>query len=159
MPTNQLPYNPEAEAALLGCLIVDELVQGDILESLYDEDFYLETHRVILAAMKRVFGARKAVDTVTLTDELSKNGNLEKAGGLQTITDLSNNLPSTANYKEYLSIVKRDAMNRSLMRKTAGKVPKSGTPSTLRSGRSTKFPNKRTDPASWDFRTALRCRK
>lgn len=116
MPTNQLPYNPEAEAALLGCLIVDELVQGDILESLYDEDFYLETHRVILAAMKRVFGARKAVDTVTLTDELSKDGNLEKAGGLQTITDLSNNLPSTANYKEYLSIVKRDAMNRSLMR-------------------------------------------
>lgn len=113
---HQLPHNIDAEAALLGCLIIDADVQGDILESLREEDFYQESHRLILNAMKEIFASRKTVDTVTLTDRLRNNGTLERAGGLQTIIDLVDNTPSAANYKEYLAIVRRDAVNRSLIR-------------------------------------------
>ncbi len=116
MPTNQMPHNIDAEAALLSCLILDENVQTDVLEQLSEEDFYQQSHRLVLAAMKRIFADRKTVDVVTLTDRLERDGTLEKAGGLQAVTELASFTPSSANYKQYLSIVKRDAVNRSLIR-------------------------------------------
>ncbi len=116
MPNNQMPHNLDAEAALLGCLIMDEEVQADILEGLREEDFYRESHRIILAAMKQIFADRKTVDTVTLTDELTREGMLERAGGIQSISDLATVTPSAANYKQYLDIVRRDSINRALIR-------------------------------------------
>ncbi len=116
MPNNQMPHNLDAEAALLGCLLIDESVQSEILESLREEDFYQESHRLILSAMKSVLGGHKTVDVVTLTDRLDRDGNLARAGGLQAITDLSENTPSAANYKQYLAIVRRDSVNRALIR-------------------------------------------
>ncbi len=115
-PNNQMPHNIDAEAALLGCLLMDEAVQGDILESLRTEDFYRESHRLILEAMKKIFAGRKTVDTVTLLDQLTRDGTLERAGGLQAVNDLATITPSTANYKQYLDIVRRDAVNRALIR-------------------------------------------
>lgn len=116
MPSNQMPHNLDAEAALLGCLLIDESVQSEILESLREEDFYQESHRLILAAMKSVVGSHKTVDVVTLTDRLDRDGTLTRAGGLQAVTDLSENTPSAANYKQYLAIVRRDSVNRALIR-------------------------------------------
>ncbi len=116
MAIQQMPHNLEAEAALLGCLIMDESVQTEILESLSEDDFYQESHRVILSAMKKVVGDRKVIDVVTLTDRLDHDGTLQQAGGLQTISELSSSLPSTANYRQYFDIVKRDSINRALIR-------------------------------------------
>ncbi len=116
MPNNQMPHNLDAESALLGCLILDEGVQTDILESLREEDFYQEAHRLMLVAMKKIFAAHRTVDVVTLTDQLDRDGTLERAGGLQAVTELAENTPSAANYKQYLAIVRRDSVNRALIR-------------------------------------------
>ncbi len=116
MANNQMPHNLDAEAALLGCILIDGDVQADILEALREDDFYQESHREILRAMKAVFGKRKPIDLVTLTDELDRDGSLSRAGGLQYITDLSQLAPSAANYKQYFDIVRRDSVNRSLIR-------------------------------------------
>ncbi len=116
MPTNQMPHNLDAEAALLGCILIDGDIQTDVLESLKVEDFYQESHREILAAMKTVYGARKPVDVVTLTDQLDRDGKLARAGGLAYITELAQVVPSAANYDTYLKIVRRDSINRALIR-------------------------------------------
>ncbi len=116
MPNNQMPHNIDAERALLGCILLDESVQSELLETLREEEFYEEGHRLILTAMKEVYTGRKTVDLVTLTDRLDRNGTLERAGGLQAITELSYLTPSASNYKQYLEIVRRDAVNRSLIR-------------------------------------------
>ena len=114
--TNILPNNLEAEQALLGCLLIDNDTQTDILDKLTEEDFYQESHKLIIGAMKRVFNARKPVDMVTLSDELENLQSLESAGGLTYITDLAKITPSAANYRYYLEIVKRDSVNRKLIR-------------------------------------------
>lgn len=114
--TNQMPHNLDAEASLLGCILIDADIQSDLLERLKEEDFYQESHREILTAMKAVYGGRKPVDIVTLTDRLERDAKLERAGGLQYITELAQITPSAANYKEYYSIIRRDAVNRSLIR-------------------------------------------
>lgn len=114
--TNVLPNNLEAEQALLGCLLIDNDTQSEILDRLSEEDFYQESHRLIIGAMKVVFNARKPVDVVTLADELEKANALEKAGGLTYITDLAKITPSAANYRSYFEIVRRDSINRKLIR-------------------------------------------
>ena len=114
--TNILPNNLEAEQALLGCLLIDNDTQTEVLDKLSEEDFYQESHKLIIGAMKSVFNARKPVDIVTLADQLETDNALEKAGGITYITDLAKITPSAANYKSYLDIVKRDSINRKLIR-------------------------------------------
>ena len=114
--SNILPNNLEAEQALLGCLLIDNETQTDILDKLTEEDFYQESHQLIIGAMKSVFNARKPVDLVTLADELENEKCLDKAGGLTYITDLAKITPSAANYKSYFEIVKRDSVNRKLIK-------------------------------------------
>ncbi len=111
-----MPHNTDAEAALLGCIINDGDVQTDILEGLREEDFYSEKHRIILRAMKAIFAARMPVDVVTLADRLEHDGNLDSAGGVSYLTDLTQLLPSSANYRQYAEILRRDSVNRELIR-------------------------------------------
>ena len=111
-----MPNNLEAEQALLSCLLIDNEILSEVLEQLEDKDFYQESHRYILSAMKMVYNERKPVDIVTLCDRLDSDGNLEKVGGISYVTELAQITPSAANYKHYLDIVKRDSVNRSLIR-------------------------------------------
>ena len=116
MANNQMPHNIEAEAALLGCLIIDAEIQSELLETLTDEDFYQDSHKEIVNAMRAIYGARKTVDVVTLCDRLEKDGALARAGGIAYITELAQITPSSANYKQYYEIIHRDSIARKLIR-------------------------------------------
>ena len=111
-----LPYNLEAEQSLLGCLLVDQEIQLDVISRLKESDFYTEAHKLILNAMKDVARGNKPVDIVTLADMMEKNATLEKAGGMSYITTLARSMPSSANYEYYLQIVRRDGTLRRIIR-------------------------------------------
>ena len=115
-PVNTMPYNRDAEMALLGCLLIDSEIASEILEKLTEDDFYQESHKYVLRAMQRVFNNRKPVDLVTVSDELESEGSLEKAGGIVYLTELTQITPSAANYKSYHEIIQRDSVNRKLIR-------------------------------------------
>ena len=74
--TNTMPYNRDAEMALLGCLLIDNEIASELVEKLSEDDFYQESHKFILRAMRKVFNDRKPVDLVTVSDELDSEGNL-----------------------------------------------------------------------------------
>ena len=86
MAVNQMPHNLDAEAALLGCILIDGDVQPELLERLKEQDFYQPSHQDIFAAMRKIFDARKTIDLVTLTDVLDRDGKLDKIGGIQYVT-------------------------------------------------------------------------
>ena len=65
---NTMPYNRDAEMALLGCLLIDNEIASELVEKLAEEDFYQESHQYIIRAMRRVFSERKPVDLVTVSD-------------------------------------------------------------------------------------------
>lgn len=111
-----MPHSTDAESALLGCIIIDNELQTGVIETLDEEDFYLEAHKYVIRAMRRVFEGKKPVDIVTLSDELEKSGELERAGGIAYLTEMAQSVPSAANYKSYLDIVRRDSTNRKLIR-------------------------------------------
>ena len=62
--TNVMPHNRDAEMALLGCMLIDNETAADIVEPLKEEDFYQESNRYVLTAMKHVFSSRKPIDLV-----------------------------------------------------------------------------------------------
>lgn len=113
---NIMPNNLDAEQALLGCMLIDNEILAEVLDGLDKNDFYHESHQNILAAMKLVFAERKPVDIVTLCDKLESEKNLDKAGGVTYVSELAQITPSAANFRFYLDIVKRDSINRSLIR-------------------------------------------
>lgn len=66
--------------------------------------------------MKQVYYEHKPLDMVTLADKLDNEGNLTKVGGLEYLTDLTTAVPSSANYNHYFEIIRRDSVNRKLIR-------------------------------------------
>ena len=111
-----VPHNIEAEQSLLGCLLFDREIQLEVMPSLVVDDFYAESHKHIFEAMDSIYKSNNAIDLVTVCDELEKNALLNEAGGISYVTQLTNMIPSAANYKYYLDIVKRDGVLRKLIR-------------------------------------------
>ena len=113
---NTMPNNLDAEQALLGCMLIDNEILPELTDLLDENDFYQDSHKYIISAIKQTFSERKPVDIVTLSDKLESEGNLQKAGGIAYLTELVQVTPSAANYKFYFDIVRRDSVNRNLIR-------------------------------------------
>ena len=115
----EMPHSLEAEQALLGCLLLDTRIQVEVAAFLKEEDFFAESHKHIFHAMLEIVRMNQPVDLVTLSDMLEKLGTLTQAGGIQYIAELTNVIPSSANYRRYLDIVTRDSLLRKLIKGSA----------------------------------------
>ncbi|MBQ8197106.1 MAG: replicative DNA helicase [Clostridia bacterium] len=124
-----MPHSLEAEQALLGCLLLDTKVQVEIAAFIKEQDFFAESHQYIFSAMNELIKANQPVDLVTLTDLLEKKGMLEQAGGINYIAELTNVMPSSANYQRYFDIVMRDSMMRKLIKGSANIIEQCKTSS------------------------------
>ncbi|MDD4899023.1 MAG: replicative DNA helicase [Candidatus Omnitrophica bacterium] len=109
------PQNLDAEMAVLGSLLIDEEAISVSLETLKSDSFYKDSHRKIYEAIIDLFNANKAVDIITLTDELKRTGQLEAVGGLSFLTALANSVPTAANISHYVRIVREKSILRSLI--------------------------------------------
>ena len=110
-----MPNNLDAEQAILGCLLIDNECQTELMYLVKTEDFYTEAHKSIFDAMLKVFQRNVPIDFITLTEELEREGKINAIGGLDYISFLSNVVPSAANYKYYADIVKSNALRRQLI--------------------------------------------
>jgi len=115
MEAKMLPHNLDAEQALLGCLLIDEKVPLTVFSEVSSEDFYSNAHKQIFEAMLDVYKKNMPIDFVTITDELDNLGVLNEVGGVTYITSLTNSVPSSANFKHYEELIKRDSMLRKLI--------------------------------------------
>src|SRR5215208_3979639 len=76
------PSNTDAEEAVLGSVLIDHESLGKVAAFLRQEDFYRERNGTIYAAMLALYERREPVDYMTLSDELSRAGQLEAVGGI-----------------------------------------------------------------------------
>ncbi len=115
LPERVPPQNIEAEQAVLGAMLIKKEAIVEVQEILQPDDFYREAHRIVYEAMLELSGNDEAVDLVTLTEQLRKNEQLEKIGGLPFITQLANAVPTAANVGYHAKIVKEKAELRNLI--------------------------------------------
>lgn len=109
------PHSPEAEQGVIGCCMLEAALLGDVQQKLDPEAFYDLRHREIYNAALRLYTAKKAVDLITLSDELKMADMLDKVGGLSYVMTLPNTVPSAANLSYYLEIVREKWMLRRLL--------------------------------------------
>jgi hypothetical protein len=109
-----LPHNLEAERAVLGAILLDNHALDAAVERLRSEDFFLSQHRQIFQRMIQLGEKQQAIDTVTLMEDLGSRGELEAAGGVAYLSQLTDGLPRATNVEHYARIVKEKALLRSL---------------------------------------------
>lgn len=110
-----MPHSIEAEQSVLGAMLINNEAPLEIMSILISEDFYSAANKLIFERMNELFKSNKPIDFVTLTDYLDKNGELDSVGGIDYLTNLTNSVPSAANFKFYVDIVRRDSLLRKLI--------------------------------------------
>lgn len=118
---NLPPHNIEAEKGVIsGVLLDSEVMWIYDADKLGFKDFYQKEHSYIYEAIQQLWTARKTIDVVTLSDQLSKNGNLDVIGGVNYLYDLSTFLFSTQPCGEYSKIVKEKSLLRQVLKTCQG---------------------------------------
>ena len=113
------PHNEEAEASVLGAiLLTEQALDGVLLEvGLRPADFYRPRHQLIFGAMIRLKekAEPEAVDALTVSEELRRADELEKAGGESYVKSLPAVVPALGAVLDYARIVKEHALLRSIL--------------------------------------------
>jgi replicative DNA helicase len=111
----KLPYSYESEASVLGAIIIDTNALVKIADKITTDDFYEERHQKIFNAISDLYEARKAIDVLTISNQLKAKGALDEVGGASYITELTNFVPTAAHVESYATIVVEKAVRRRLM--------------------------------------------
>ncbi len=110
-----LPHSIEAEQCVLGCAFIDQDASFNIMSTLKEDDFYSQTHKIIFAAMFKLYCSNVPTDFVTVTSNLEQSGLLDSVGGVDYLSTLTNVIPSASNYAHYVEIVKNNSVLRQLI--------------------------------------------
>ncbi len=109
------PQNLDAEASLLGSLIIDSDSFVKIADQINPDDFYNDQHRLIFSAMRSLHDKRSPIDILTLSEQLKNNDQLERVGGASYLTELTNFVPTAAHLEQYAQIVADKSVRRRLI--------------------------------------------
>src|SRR3990167_3646572 len=109
------PQSSDAEASLLGGLIIDSDAFIKVADNLKPEDFFNEQHRRIFASMRKLFDKHRPIDILTLSEQLKSNGDLEIIGGAGYLTELTNYVPTASHVEDYAEIVAEKSIRRRLI--------------------------------------------
>jgi replicative DNA helicase len=110
------PNNPEAEASLLGAILIDADALVKIADSISADDFYDQRHRRIYEAIAQLYERRSPIDVLTLADQLKNNSALDLVGGASYLTELTNFVPTATHVEQYAEIVSQKALRRRLIK-------------------------------------------
>ena len=111
------PHNIEAEKWVIsGALMDSETVWIFEWDGIVPGDFYQKEHSMIYEAIAQLWNDKKTIDVVTVSDQLSKNGNLESVWGIDYLYELSAFLISTSPCVEYSKIVKEKSLLRQILK-------------------------------------------
>jgi len=109
------PHDLLAEQSALGGMLLSKDAVADVVEGVRAEDFYLPKHEVIFAAILDLYSHGEPTDVIAVTDELTKSGSLQRAGGAEYLHTLTGLVPTAANAGYYAQIVAERAVLRRLV--------------------------------------------
>ncbi len=112
------PQDLAAEQSVLGGMLLSKDAIADVIEVLRGNDFYRPAHETVYEAILDLYGRGEPADAVTVSDELTKRGELSQIGGPAYLHTLLSSVPTAANAGYYARIVRERAVLRRLV--TAG---------------------------------------
>ncbi|MCE5340935.1 MAG: replicative DNA helicase [Planctomycetaceae bacterium] len=122
LTSRTMPESLEAEAAVLGSMILDPQCIGLVVQKLTSSAFYRIEHQMIFEAVISLWDRKSdTFDLLLLRDELKNRKQLEEVGGPEYLVKVAEAVPSAANVEHYVQIVKDKQMMRELI-SAAGEV-------------------------------------
>lgn len=109
------PQNLEAEASVLGSILLEGSLLEVITDQLAPQDFYRQTHGTIYETMIKLFELGEPIDVLTVANKLEESKQLESIGGAAYLAELAGSVPTTANFTSYSEIVSKKATLRRLI--------------------------------------------
>jgi replicative DNA helicase len=109
------PHSIESEQAVLGGLLLDTTAWDQVADMVRSKDFYRPDHALIFEAIATLAGEGKPCDVITISEQLQKIGELEKAGGLAYLGTLAHDTPTAANVRAYAELVRERSLLRQLI--------------------------------------------
>ena len=113
------PQNIEAEATVLGALLIDKNAIFRVSDMLLPEDFYSPQHERIYKAVLGLYEKRQPIDVLSLTTYLKERDALAEVGGSTYLAELTNRVSSASHVQHYAQIVKQKKVMRDLVRASA----------------------------------------
>jgi replicative DNA helicase len=109
------PQDVHAEQSVLGGMLLSKDAIAEAAERLKAEDFYRPAHEIIYGAIIDLFSRGEPVDAITVADEMTKRGTLQRVGGPAYLHDLIQSVPTAANVGYYATIVAERSLLRQLV--------------------------------------------
>lgn len=110
-----LPNDMQAEQSVLGGMLLSQDAVADVFEYIGSHDFYAPKHELIFSSIYALYGRGEPTDVITVTAELTRTGNLVRAGGADYLHSLTSVVPTAANAGFYAKIVQEKAVLRRLV--------------------------------------------
>ena len=99
------PQDLQAEQSVLGGMLLSKDAIADVVEVLRSRDFYRPAHELIFEAVLDLYGRGEPADAITVSAELTKRGEIARAGGAPYLHTLISSVPTAANAGYYAKIV------------------------------------------------------
>jgi len=109
------PQDVHAEQSVIGGMLLSKDAIADCVEGLKGTDFYRPAHELIYDAILDLYSRGEPADAITVSDELTKRGNLVRVGGQAYLHQLISEVPTAANAGYYAEIVAERAVLRRLV--------------------------------------------
>ena len=119
--SRQMPHSLEAEQSALGSMLIDSDCVKDVMDKLQPDDFYIKQNREIFETIYTMFSYSKAIDGVTVAEEMQKNGTYDDQTTRNYLVQLMEITPTSANVMEYVKIIRDKSLLRALA-KAAGEI-------------------------------------
>ena len=110
------PQSLELEEAVLGGMLIDKRGVDEVIDILSEEVFYAPAHQKIYAAIDKLFKDAKAIDMLTVREQLLEDGTLKEIGGTDYLIGLTQKVSSSANIQEYARYIKGKYIKRRLIK-------------------------------------------
>jgi len=111
----KLPRFREGENAVIGACLFSEDAIPRVVNELSSTDFTQDRTRKLYEAIRELYTKREPVDHLTVTRWCQKHGVLEAVGGVETIIDIADAVPSSGNVMHYARLVKEASSRRKVI--------------------------------------------
>jgi len=109
------PHDLDAEAAVIGSLLIDGTAIYKIATFLQSRDFYHEQNQWLYGACLALYERNEAINQITVAQELDRQGRLESCGGAAYLSHLISICPTSLDIEHYAQIVYRLSVMRGLI--------------------------------------------
>lgn len=113
---SDLPYDPDAEMAVLGAILLDpeSVIDLCIENKLTIDSFFIQAHKTIYRAMGTLCGKNRGIDIRTVSSFLKDHGELERVGGELALEHMINKTVTISYALHYIAIVREKEVLREL---------------------------------------------